>query len=39
MLRMSKFDDLRRNAFIAYIAGGDPPLEATEQIILELDAW
>src|SRR2546426_2195410 len=36
----AKFNELRReagNAFIPYITAGDPTLEATEQIILELE--
>jgi tryptophan synthase alpha chain len=33
----SKFAELKRKAFIPYITAGDPSLEATEQIVLELE--
>lgn len=33
----SKFAELKRKAFIPYITAGDPSLEVTEQIVLELE--
>jgi tryptophan synthase alpha chain len=33
----SKFAEVKRKAFIPYITAGDPSLEATEQIVLELE--